>query len=419
MDDDVLEIKNKIKTLVNLGKNDTTEAMTIIKFLRNICGRGLRVQNIIMENEELHSVLRKIFDIDCEEDWPEDAQLKKMSFQLLSNLIVQNSNNQQLVWKRYGAMIVESSTDGPLNEYLNVQLMILYNIYIGNTQSLTDIEVLKIILKVWDNIHTQKYEKDIECLHFFFEHILVTAPMTTAKCYDKLQIKERISLLDYVLTYISHKNPNGSVDFKVLQTFSKKFKLKADTFLRVAQTNASDNHPREIYMLLKVIATTSGDEIYAPSYSKDHSLFISACYLLRIILDAGKSSEQNIFTPMSKLDEVATTSNISTDFENEVSYELKTLLVRTIANLLHENQQNQEYCIDVQLLPLLFECTNMDARNPLMKEWSIIAIRNACLGCTKAQDIIANLKQQSVEQNDSVVEFENEARSTYKCDFHE
>ncbi|TMW43607.1 hypothetical protein DOY81_011315 [Sarcophaga bullata] len=55
-------------------------------------------------------------------------------------------------------------------------------------------------------------------------------------------------------------------------------------------------------------------------------------------------------------------------------------------------------------MPALFECTNMDARNPLMKEWSILAIRNACIGCPEIQQVIANLTQQGPAQNDILTE---------------
>ena len=39
-----------------------------------------------------------------------------------------------------------------------------------------------------------------------------------------------------------------------------------------------------------------------------------------------------------------------------------------------------------------------------MKEWSILAIRNACIGCTEIQQVIANLTQQGPAQNDILTE---------------
>uniref|UniRef100_A0A1B0BF59 Ataxin-10 domain-containing protein n=1 Tax=Glossina palpalis gambiensis TaxID=67801 RepID=A0A1B0BF59_9MUSC len=58
-----------------------------------------------------------------------------------------------------------------------------------------------------------------------------------------------------------------------------------------------------------------------------------------------------------------------------------------------KNLTNQTYCRDAQLKPALLEYTNMDARHPLIKEWSILAISNACLGCPEIQKIIANFTQ--------------------------
>lgn len=40
----------------------------------------------------------------------------------------------------------------------------------------------------------------------------------------------------------------------------------------------------------------------------------------------------------------------------------------------------------------------------VMKEWSILAIRNACIGCPEIQQVIANLTQQGPAQNDILTE---------------
>lgn len=324
-------------------------------------------QNAIAEHEHFNEQLhRLLFDSSITPRPPQNLQL--MALQLLANAIVQNPNSQRNIWKRHGSAIVECVLRAPLGRHTNILLMIVYNLLNGSAVSNMEQQALCAAVRVWQTIVDKRSEDSYEFLHFLFEHFIVHDGHNTVRYYAHLTPAERISFLEYLVHYLRQDSPNGHIHQFLLKYITKEFNIKSDRILVCkpgsAQLPAADPMPaREAYALLRVIASATGSEIYADKYVGEQSLFLNVSSLLRCLSQLGKES-QNIFTPMNKLEEVALTSKISHNFETEVSFELKTLLVRCIANLLYKNSVNQGYCIDTQLLPTLLECTNMDARNP-------------------------------------------------------
>ncbi|XP_073812389.1 ataxin-10 [Musca autumnalis] len=403
------EITERINKLLCLQqqdcKNNHTELVENLRYLRNVCARGFPVQCLIATNQYLQEFLHKLlFNTDYYGDEELHKQVKTVTWQLMANVIVNNEETQALIWHYHGSAILHRCCDQQklLDLNVDISLMIVYNVVKCKGEALIPYpHVLKAVVNVWRKILEQKCPLQFEFLHFIFEEFLVKDGRSCVRSYAQLETEEKLAFLDYLLNYLSHDSPNGQVHTFLLQHISKEFKLKSDCILRLSSLKEVDRmKPREAYALLQCIASVSGSETYSQLYATDHSLFLNVSSLLRCLVQVGKEMEKNIFTPMNKLEEVAPSSGISADFQTEISYELKTLLVRCVANLLYKNPTNKGYCLDTQLMPALFECTNMDARNPLMKEWSILAIRNACEGCPEIQQVIANLTSQGPAQND-------------------
>ncbi|XP_011182232.1 ataxin-10 [Zeugodacus cucurbitae] len=390
-----------------LDDTNTLQYVEQLKVLRNLCAVDPAHQNAIAEHEQFNEQLhRLLFDSSITPRPPQNLQL--MALQLLANAIVQNPNSQRNIWKRHGAAIVECVSVVPLGRHTNILLMIVYNVLRGAAVANMEQQALCAAVRVWQTIVDERSEDNYEFLHFLFEHFIVHGGHNTVRYYAHLTAAERISFLEYLMHYLRQDSPNGHIHQFLLKYITKEFNIKSDRILVCkpdsAQVPATDPMPaREAYALLRVIASATGSEFYADKYVGEQSLFLNVSSLLRCLAQVGKES-QNMFTPMNKLEEVALTSNKTREFETELSFELKTLLVRCIANLLYKNPANQGYCIDTQLLPTLLECTNMDARNPLLKEWSILAIRNACYGCPEIQALIANMTNQGAAQNDIIDE---------------
>lgn len=141
--------------------------------------------------------------------------------------------------------------------------------------------------------------------------------------------------------------------------------------------------------LLDIISIATSQEKYLKVLKDDRSLFLNLGCLLQALHKIGKSSG-TIFSPIQKLEALVPTSDESGDFEKEISYSFKTKLVKSICNLSHKNKKNQELAREMEIMLSIFECTNADVRNPLIKEWSIVAIRNLCEDNLENQEIVRN-----------------------------
>ncbi|XP_017078688.1 ataxin-10 [Drosophila eugracilis] len=393
-----------IQKLVNLNVTENEEEITaLLKNLRLLLTKGRENQEALAGSAEFSIFLDALaFNPAMRTD---HRIIHNLSLQVLANSVVNNETTQTLTWNKHGSKISEQASAVPLGSSNNVLLMIMYNIYLSGRGLISDQVALQTCVRLWRALNEGQCTYNFEYLHFFLEHFIVQNGRACVACYQKLETEDRVSFLDYVAHYLRENSPNGEVTLFLLQHFAKEFRLKSDCLLRETLKLKHELHPREVHTLLRIIASASGSEKYANVYSTDQSLFINVSSLLRCVVSAGKEPDGGgLDKPMTKLEEVALTSGIDAQYEKKVSYELKTLLVRCCANLLYDNKANKGYCLDTQLLPTLLECTTMDARNPLMREWSILAIRNACINCPEAQQVIAGLTMQGSAPNDILTE---------------
>ncbi|KAH8309138.1 hypothetical protein KR059_006139, partial [Drosophila kikkawai] len=394
-----------IQRLVGLSVTENAEEVAgILKNLRLLLTQSQESQDTLARSPEFSSFLDAVAFNPLMRTQHRLAH--NLSLQVLANSVVNNELSQRLTWNQHGSKIAEQAYAAPLGSSNNVLLMIMYNIFLnGRGGLISDLVALQTCLRLWRALNEAQCTYNFEYLHFFLEHFIVQNGRACVACYQKLDTEDRIAFLDYVAHYLRENSPNGEVTLFLLQHFAKEFRLKSDCILRETLKLKHELHPREVHTLLRIIASVSGSEKYGNVYATDQSLFINVSSLLRCVVAAGKEPDGGgLDKPMTKLEEVALTSGIDAGYEKKVSYELKTLLVRCCANLLYENKENKGYCLDTQLMPALLECTTMDARNPLMREWSILAIRNACINCPEAQQVIAGLTMQGSAPNDILSE---------------
>lgn len=258
--------------------------------------------------------------------------------------------------------MMTSCLEETIDETTNIKLMILYNIHTGNDSNLPDSTAFSFITKLWARIIEQQNDSNLEFLHLFFEHFLVNYHWTV-KSYASLPSDQKTVVLKYILSYLQNSSPNGPIKSLFLQHISKEFKIKSDCILKTVASYVEDVNCVEVLNLLKVIASATGSDLYGEIYTKDHSLFLNVGSMLKFLNELS-SKKSGIFAPMDKLEQVAPNSNISHDFEREMSFELKTLLVRTLANLSYKNQQNKVYAKEMGFIGEILNCTQVDARNP-------------------------------------------------------
>ncbi|XP_041969632.1 ataxin-10 [Aricia agestis] len=96
-------------------------------------------------------------------------------------------------------------------------------------------------------------------------------------------------------------------------------------------------------------------------------------------------------------------TNVET-VEQHVSFGFKATLVRTLANLCWKNQENKRQIRELEVIPVLLDCCNIDARNPLIMQWVIFAVRNLCENCPENQEVISKMTLQGPMDNELLQE---------------
>ncbi|XP_038218920.1 ataxin-10 [Zerene cesonia] len=90
--------------------------------------------------------------------------------------------------------------------------------------------------------------------------------------------------------------------------------------------------------------------------------------------------------------------------ERHVAFGFKATLVRVLANLCWKNQENKKQMRELEVIPVLLDCCNIDARNPLIMQWVIFAVRNLCENCPENQEVISRMTLQGPVDNEVLQE---------------
>ena len=87
--------------------------------------------------------------------------------------------------------------------------------------------------------------------------------------------------------------------------------------------------------------------------------------LLKLINELQKKKEEN-----------GSTNKYDILFEGECKYELITTIIKFISNVVHLYKEAQDFILNENYLYLVISFSHIDEKNPLMKEWSVVLIRN-------------------------------------------
>ncbi|XP_050306129.1 uncharacterized protein LOC126743191 [Anthonomus grandis grandis] len=157
----------------------------------------------------------------------------------------------------------------------------------------------------------------------------------------------------------------------------------------------------EVSRILELLAHLSSDDKYLPFLQNDKNLLINAGVLLINAHRLGKQ-KNNVFSPVQKLSEIQMPGD---ELRRNPVFGFKADLVRLIGNLCWKNKKMQDLAREAELIPVLLDCCNMDAKNPFIIQWAILAIRNLCEQNNENQTIISSLTQRGVVSSEILEEF--------------
>lgn len=145
--------------------------------------------------------------------------------------------------------------------------------------------------------------------------------------------------------------------------------------------------------------------------------------------------DSNPYANIEELDKMIPNSGTPSQFENKVTYRLKSMLIRLIGNMAYRNRAVQLRVSETEAIQAILDSTTLDARNPckyivslravgrswiisncefilfsicivttVMKEWSILALRNLTENCEENKRIIGQMVMLGNVKNKNIVQ---------------
>ncbi|XP_059484516.1 ataxin-10 [Neocloeon triangulifer] len=347
--------------------------------LRAVCAKGKMFQDAVAESNIIkHSteIVQKLLNDPRSLQYERVLVCVRVGVQFFGNFVVDNDRTRSLMWQEYKNLLRELLNLSDVRAS-NYTAMVVFNIFKGNPNiPYTDItNVFPSILSL--------AAKESEFALYCVEH-LISWPGFIAQVYPVLGVGERLFLLE-VCREMTGKGAHLPPDTVML--ISTEFKKKADIIF-VAHNGLPTPDPSESAALLEAVATASGivDSEGAAKLQQDGALLTSAVFLLRGI-HACMSVEDKLSAFDARGDKMQ-------EIKQSPMYGFKAQLVRLIGNLCFRNKINQDKLRDMEGVPLLLNCSRLDACNPFITQWVILAIRNICEGNPENQALISSLSKE-------------------------
>jgi ataxin-10 len=205
--------------------------------------------------------------------------------------------------------------------------------------------------------------------------------------YSSLIPIQRLFVLE--ILNVNIKNNKSIINVEDIKFLSEQFKRQSDCILKTVADYVETLEPQEVAAILPILGSASCKKEFSREMQKDKSLFINCLFLLRSIHAVGKQRD----SPFSMVDKA---SDDSEDLQKHPGFGFKAQLVRVVGNLCCDNRDFQDLIRELDCIPLILDCCNIDARNPFITQWAILAIRNLCEKNTENQSVIASTDRKGV-----------------------
>ncbi|KAB0803490.1 hypothetical protein PPYR_00460 [Photinus pyralis] len=373
------ELDHKVSLNVNV---DLLGALKeLFRSLRNCVAFNSDVQALVLQDPYLinstRDVLNKLLDINYGSD------CIGMALQFLSNVVARNIDGATEVWQNL-SLVIFKLYKGDKCTYNAAAL--LYNIlYLKKDLIPLCEDIYEHIVKLCSNRDMTNYDVFLLELLIQDEHFF--------SFYVSFKPEYRLTVLSLIVeSECLSKDKPFELNSEIPAIITSQFKRKSDCILKTVTNYVDQIEPEEVVLLLQILVKLSANEFYSKKLQSDRSLLINCAFLLRSIHSLGKESQNN-FTVISKLSEI---NYSDSDISKDPIFGFKSNIIRLLGNLCWKHKQNQDEVRDLDCIPLLLDCCNIDARNPYIIQWTIFAIRNLCENNPENQAVIASMNQQGV-----------------------
>ncbi|XP_065167691.1 ataxin-10-like [Atheta coriaria] len=366
-----VELLNDIILKAHSTSNDLL-LKEAIRCLRNCAIKNIDIKYQILAANSSKTQLIVIYqDILSNDKYP--VALKNVLLTFLINICIGNKDNAKIIWTSLDFKVYIENKDISDKMYA-----LAYNIFLANDELTVDLDFLIVLLQ----------EENNEFAHFLLDLFIKNG--TVFKYYDDIKdVQYRILILQQ-LKELQHKKEPISWTKKNVELLTSHFKKTSDCILKTVADYINKIEPFEVSLLSDVIASLSSDEQCLRFIQYDRSLLINCAFLLKSIHDAGKEGN-NHFAPIGKLSKV---EDMGGDIKEHPAFGFRVNMIRILGNMAWKMRCNQDEIRELDVIPLLLDCCNIDGRNPFIIQWVVFAIRNILENNIENQKIIASLNKQ-------------------------
>lgn len=371
---DFLILSTKIQE--NISQPNVEEMSSLLRELRTLCASNEDVRNTIFDSIIELKSFRHLFEVLLNSGSAIGTmQCVKIGLQVIGNTVVQNQVKcVEHVWNVFEHFLLKCFHHN--DEKLNIiVMMILFNIYKS---------VPRIALQ--SSVRASILDQSIvgnEFAIFFLEELLYSNNSSEntkiGPLFESLSQTHQLFVLEYAKVNVK---PGVDIEYFV-QMFNR------DAF-RIISDVADVNDVQITVLCLELLAEYSASDLYQKML-QDNATFVSNVFqFLKTMHLLGKEVQGHRFAPDQNLSNLFAPSQ-----ENGAIFGLKATCVKLVANLCWSHAQNQDLVRVAECFPVLLECCNLDAKNPLIKEWAVFAIRNCCQNNLANQHLVASLNRES------------------------
>ncbi|XP_046459336.1 ataxin-10-like [Daphnia pulex] len=350
------------------------------RILRNCCGKNWESfpdtwnQLLSKCNQLLESFILKEFPV-------EEIVLARVILQCVGNILNTHTNLSHIIWESFQSNLSKllSHEDEKISLYSSSVMFGVLRNSLTIREELTNHKWRDLTAELILSSH-----KGILYSQFAIKLFMCDQNMLE-NMYNFQEIHTRLLLLHQ----ISEFSPEcEDMDVQNWQFFSRLFQERASLILRTCENPSLDLEAMEATSLVEILAKSSSGDVCHRELFLDDDLLVTTIDLLRSIHSLGQSGS-NYFT---------TINDHFGSVEPHPALNFKCNLVRLLGNLSYKNPSAQDRIRELEAIAPLLECCNLDARNPFIQQWSILAIRNLCEKNIANQEVIGSMTRQGVVQ---------------------
>ncbi|XP_021949359.2 ataxin-10 [Folsomia candida] len=359
----------------------------ILRFLRNAVAACKPNQDFIREKTDIILTSNKVLDqmTDLIKTAGDSTRFEnylvvaRCTLQFLMNFMVNNLDNvDTLISLSTVTSISQLFTTTQDEKIIEYAAMNFHTFLKQKPDIELDIAIIPVIL---GNTH-------LEFIMYVIE-TLATNDQFLRRIYPGLSVELRVK---FIRVIVAHTELHDKLPPEITTFFSDEFKQKSDLILK-SQLQNDDWMAWEIASLLELLCCLSA--LDQSILKADVSLLTTVIFLLKSVhsvskADPGSTSKETLdFSSVTNIDAMTG----SEEMRDQPTFQFKAHLIRLTANLIYRNFANQEMVREMEVLPVILDSCNIDARNPFITQWAVLAIRNACEGNTANQELVRSVQQ--------------------------